>query len=155
MAHAGTGQTGLTGGCQCGAVRYRLDLVPSGTHICHCRMCQKASGGPFMASVLTSSFAVTRGALSTFRSSEIAERGFCGACGTPLTYRSFPGQFTIVTLGSLDDPNAAAPLTQYGAESRVSWLTAALSAPETELSDWFTRKGIASVGNHQHPDHET
>ena len=155
MTNDKIGPGGVTGGCQCGAVRYRLDVVPTGTHICHCRMCQKASGGPFIASVLTSSFVVTRGALSTFKSSEIAERGFCAACGTPLTYRSFPGNFVIVTIGSLDDPDAFAPHTQYGAESRVSWLATALAAPETELSDWFKRKGIASVGNRQHPDRET
>jgi hypothetical protein len=155
MTDAGAGPMVLTGGCQCGAIRYRLDAVPSGTHVCHCRMCQKASGGPFMASVLTSSFMVTRGVLSVFKSSEIAERGFCAACGTPLTYRSLPGRFVIVTLGSLDDPGAVAPVTQYGAESRVSWLGAALAAPETALDDWFRRKGITSVGSHQHPDHET
>jgi hypothetical protein len=155
MTNAGTGPIGLTGGCQCGAVRYRLDAAPTGTHICHCRMCQKASGGPFMASVLTLSFVVTRGALSIFKSSDIAERGFCAACGTPLTYHFLPGQILTVTLGSLDNPDAVAPQTQFGAESRVSWLAAALAAPETSLSDWRKRKGIASVGNHQHPDHET
>ena len=40
---------GLTGGCQCGAVRYRLDAAPTGASVCHCRMCQKAGGAPFMA----------------------------------------------------------------------------------------------------------
>ena len=149
------GPTAVTGGCQCGAVRYRLEAVPSGTHVCHCRMCQKAGGAPFMASVLTSSFVVTRGALSIFKSSDIAERGFCAACGTPLTYRSLPGNFTTVTLGSLDDPNAFVPHTQYGTESRVTWLAEALTTPETALSDWFKRKGIASIDNRQYPDHET
>ena len=150
------GPTGVTGGCQCGAVRYSLDVVPSHTQICHCRMCQKAVGGPFMASVLTSSFVITRGALSIFKSSDIVERGFCAACGTPLTYRFLAGdQFTVVTLGSLDDPNAFVPHMQYGTESRVTWLAEALTAPETSTSDWFKRKGIASVDNHQHPDRET
>jgi hypothetical protein len=40
---------GLTGGSQCGALRYRMNAEPRGTNICHCRMCQKAGGGPFMA----------------------------------------------------------------------------------------------------------
>ena len=155
MTNDKAGATGVTGGCQCGVVRYRLDAVPSDTHVCHCRMCQKAGGAPFMASVLTSSFVVTRGALSIFKSSDIAERGFCAACGTPLTYRSLPGNFTTVTLGSLDDPNAFVPHTQYGTESRVTWLAEALTTPETALSDWFKRKGIASIDNRQHPDHET
>jgi len=118
-------------------------------------MCQKAGGAPFMASVLTSSFVVTRGALSIFKSSDIAERGFCAACGTPLTYRFLPGNFTTVTLGSLDDPNAFVPHTQYGTESRVTWLAEALAAAEMSVSDWFKGQGIAAVDNHQHPDRET
>jgi hypothetical protein len=157
MTQTGSAPIGLTGGCQCGALRYRLDAAPSGTHVCHCRMCQKASGGPFIASTLvpTSSFVVTRGALSTFKSSDIAERGFCAACGTPLTYRFLAGQNVGVTLGSLDDPEAVAPEAQFGAESRVSWLATALAAPEISLSDWLKRKRVASVNNHQHPDHQT
>ena len=46
---SGEAQVDLTGGCQCGAVRYRLTAWPTGENVCHCRMCQKASGGPFMA----------------------------------------------------------------------------------------------------------
>ena len=70
---------GLAGGCQCGAVRYRLEGEPTGANICHCRMCQKAGGAPFMAfgGVRMSEFVVTRGVISTFASSDIAERGFC------------------------------------------------------------------------------
>ena len=37
----------ITGGCQCGAVRYALHAVPTNPHICHCRMCQKAFGSFF------------------------------------------------------------------------------------------------------------
>ncbi|HXW19776.1 MAG TPA: GFA family protein, partial [Roseiarcus sp.] len=44
-----TRQSELRGGCQCGAVRYRLTASPTGASICHCRMCQKAGGAPFMA----------------------------------------------------------------------------------------------------------
>ena len=102
---------GLAGGCQCGAVRYRLIAEPTGVNICHCRMCQKASGGPFMAfaGVRVSEFVVTSGAITTFSSSDIAERGFCAQCGTPLTYQGLGSDRVSVTLGSLDDPGAAEP----------------------------------------------
>jgi hypothetical protein len=93
--------------------------------------------------------------LSIFRSSDIAERGFCAACGTPLTYRLVGGRSVGVTLGSLDAPNVVAPGEQFGAESRIPWLAAALVAPETSLSDWLKGKQITSVGSRQHPDHET
>ena len=97
---------GLAGGCQCGAVRYRLEAQPTGVNVCHCRMCQKAGGGPFMTfgGVRLDELVWTRGTPKVFVSSSIAERGFCRECGTPLTYRMFERDRISVTLGSLDDP---------------------------------------------------
>jgi hypothetical protein len=148
---------GFTGGCQCGAVRYRLIAEPTGVNICHCRMCQKASGGPFMAfgGVRLSEFVIISGAITTFSSSDIAERGFCAQCGTPLTYRGLGSDRVSVTVGSLDDPGAVEPATQLGVESRVSWLVHSLSLPEIRTEQWLAKKKIAAVHNHQHPDHET
>jgi hypothetical protein len=148
---------GLAGGCQCGAVRYRLEGEPTGANICHCRMCQKAGGAPFMAfgGVRMSEFVVTRGVLSTFASSDIAERGFCAQCGTPLTYRGLGTDRISVTLGSLDDPGAVEPETQLGVESRLRWLGSGLSAPEIRTEQWLARAKIAEVRNRQHPDRET
>lgn len=147
----------LTGGCQCGAVRYRLEAEPGGANICHCRMCQKAGGAPFMAfaGVPLKDFVVTHGEMTTFASSDIAERGFCALCGTPLTYRGLSAAHVSVTIGSLDDPNAVAPQTQLGVESQVAWLTNALALPAMTTAEWMARKKIASILNHQHPDHET
>ncbi len=148
---------GLTGGCQCGAVRYRLSAEPTGANICHCRMCQKASGGPMMAfgGVRLSEFFLSSGAIATFSSSDIAERGFCARCGTPLTYRELGSDRVSVTLGSLDEPGAVAPVTQLGVESKVSWLVPSLSLPEIRTDQWLAKKKIAAIHNHQHPDHET
>ncbi len=148
---------GLTGGCQCGAVRYRLSAEPTGVNICHCRMCQKASGGPMMAfgGVRLSEFVVSSGAIATFSSSDIAERGFCARCGTPLTYRELGSDRVSVTLGSLDEPGAVAPVTQLGVESKVGWLVGSLSLPEIRTDQWLAKKKIAAIHNHQHPDHET
>jgi hypothetical protein len=36
--------TAITGGCQCGAIRYELKQPPRRASICHCRMCQRATG---------------------------------------------------------------------------------------------------------------
>ena len=77
----------LTGGCQCGAIRYAVKGELDNPSICHCRMCQKAFGSFFAPLVGTPvpDFEVTRGTLSIFRSSDAVERGFCANCGTPLT----------------------------------------------------------------------
>jgi hypothetical protein len=151
-----TRQSDLTGGCQCGAVRYRLSAAPQGTSICHCRMCQKAGGAPFMAfaGVPLKELRWTRGAPKIFASSAIAERGFCADCGTPLTFRMRGYDRISVTTGSLDDPAAAPPTRQLGIESKVPWLEAALALPSKKTSDWLTLDA-AEVGARQHPDHET
>ena len=87
----------LTGGCQCGAVRYAVSSTPNAPGVCHCRMCQKAGGGPFMsfAGVPAADVTWTRGSLATYRSSTMATRGFCAACGTPLTYQWKPDRLRV------------------------------------------------------------
>ena len=78
----------VTGGCQCGAVRYALHAPLEKASVFHCRMCQKAFGSYFapLGTVATKDLEVTRGAISYFRSSDVVERGFCRDCGTPLTF---------------------------------------------------------------------
>ena len=150
------GENSLTGGCQCGAVRYRVEAFQDGATVCHCRMCQKASGGPFMAfaPVAHADFALTQGALAMFRSSEIADRGFCSACGTPLTYQGVGGDHISVTIGSLDDPAAIAPTGQLAADAAVPWLWAALGADNLPLDTWLKSKQLGDVGSRQHPDRD-
>ena len=64
-------ETILTGGCQCGRVRYATSVVPDDVSVCHCRMCQKAVGGPFIALALVHPDQITwtRGKPASFRSS--------------------------------------------------------------------------------------
>ena len=145
--------TRLTGSCQCGAVRYRLKVAPTGSNVCHCRMCQKASGGPFMAfaGVRVEELVWTRGAPKAFASSDIAERGFCAECGTPLTYRLTGRDRIAVTIGSLDQPYAIAPSMQYGIDSRLPWVDAIRSLPHRDIAAFLG----GAVASRQHPDHDT
>lgn len=114
-----------TGGCQCGKVRYALYVAPENSHVCHCRMCQRATGGVFaaLAGAPKAEFSWTAGEPAFFESSNLARRGYCRDCGTPLsfTYHLAEARF-YVTIGSLDDPDAAPIVKQYGIESRVSWV---------------------------------
>ena len=145
------------GGCQCGAVRYLLTAAPKATSICHCRMCQKAGGAPFMAfaGVKNADLTFTRGAPAKYSSSEIAERGFCVACGTPLTYQMKDSKSISVTIGSLDDPNLFPPRLQFGVETTLPWFADLSALPGQRVDEWLASAKIEDVGNHQHPDHET
>src|SRR5690606_162424 len=65
----------------------------------------------------------TRGQPAFFASSNLAKRGFCRDCGTPLTFSyDLPEARIYVTIGSLDDPERAAIEIQYGIESKLSWV---------------------------------
>jgi hypothetical protein len=145
----------LTGGCQCGAVRYALYEAPQDGDICHCRMCQKALGNLFgaYAQVPTEQFAWTRGEPAHFKSSSVAERTFCRACGTPLTFRYFAKGHVSVLVGSLDQPERAMPKSQFGIESRISWLDEALRLPGVRTEDDPPPGGLAAVQSRQQPDH--
>ena len=111
----------LTGGCQCGAIRFAVKAAPVKISICHCRMCQKASGAPFasFADIDREDFAWTKGKPAAFRSSSIAERDFCSACGTPLSFRRIDGPRIEIMTGTFDRPDRVVPTRQFGTESRL------------------------------------
>ena len=146
------------GGCQCGAVRYRITAPLRNPHICHCRMCQKAFGSFFAPLVAAprEAFFVTRGDLAFFMSSDQAERGFCRDCGTPLTFAYVTSDHIAVSIGSLDEPNAVIPRNQYGTEARVAYFSELPGLPgEKTGSDDPNQLAEIAASNHQHPDHET
>jgi hypothetical protein len=139
----------LTGGCQCGAVRYEWLEKPDHASVCYCRMCQKASGQPLMGFTggRREHLRWTRGTPSAFKSSNMAERGFCRDCGTPLTY-AFEGTERIsVTINSLDDPEAIPPTRQYGMEAKVSWIDGIHTLPGQTSDGWLQDKAAHLVNN--------
>ena len=152
----------FSGGCQCGAVRYRAAKAPDGPHLCHCRMCQKAAGNYFMplANAPLATFKWTRGTASHFNSSDLVRRGFCEKCGTPLTFETIESvKHLNITLGSLDNPEEVVPVEQSGIESRLPWFKKLVSIYETESfqseTDGGARLAAIFATNHQHPDHDT
>ena len=146
----------LTGGCQCGAVRFALSAVPVKVSICHCRMCQKAAGAPFasFADIDRGDFAWTRGKPAAFRSSSIAERDFCADCGTPLSFRRIDGPRIEIMTGAFDRPDQLVPTQQFGTESRLGWVVSIANMPsQTTLQNYGPDK-LGGIVSHQHPDHD-
>jgi hypothetical protein len=149
----------LTGGCQCGAVRYALHEQPSDPHICHCRMCQKAFGSFFapLTGLPLAAFELTRGALAIYVSSDKTERGFCRNCGTPLTFHYVDSPRIAVSIGSLDEPERIAPAHQYGVEGRLPYFAKLGTLPGEKTTEEDSPDLAADIArtNHQHPDHDT
>lgn len=150
----------VSGGCQCGAVRYHSDVMLDNAHLCHCRMCQKATGNLFAALVAAPNSALrwTRGKPAVFKSSAHVERGFCRKCGTPLFYNALDNDRINLTIGSLDRPEKFRPKSQMGAEARLSWFSDIATLPD----DGVTGAGggaawakAIKASNRQHPDRDT
>jgi hypothetical protein len=122
----------LTGGCLCGRLRYRARSAGTNATLCHCESCRRAAGAPVVAWVTcqAADFAWTAGEPGTYDSSPGVTRGFCGHCGTPLTYaREQDGDWVDLTLASLDAPAAIAPTDQIWVEDRLPWMAEAGSLP--------------------------
>ena len=129
----------LHGQCLCGHVRYTIEGPPLRVHYCHCGMCRRATGGPFavLAWLKRDHLRWTSHVPAIRRSSPIAERGFCGECGTPLLL-SYDGRDDIaLTVGSLDDAARWAPTSHYGIEGRLPWADCGGGMPEAETKETF------------------
>jgi len=101
------------GGCICGAVRYECTAEPVAMLNCHCRTCQKVTGGPYVPVVLvpSASFKLTRGTLRYHFTERVKgvdhKRGFCADCGSRITgaESETPSAMIGLTASSLDDPS--------------------------------------------------
>ncbi len=141
----------VTGGCQCGAVRFAVDGSLGRPGICHCRMCQKAVGGPFGSFVTAEGLRWTRGEPKRFQSSDKAARGFCAACGTPLSFE-WQGAPPEIAIGAFDDPAAVRPVIQVWGESRLPWFASLAALPDRPATPTASEAGVVTF---QHPDHDT
>ena len=144
----------LTGGCQCGAVRFAITGEMGRASICHCRMCQKAFGNAFAPLVTARGLTWTRGAPKFFRSSNKVQRGFCADCGTPLTYEP-DGLWPEVAIAALDNPAAVPPVIQVGSESRIPWTDGLAALPtRSDTEQAKVAPFYAGIVSNQHPDHD-
>jgi hypothetical protein len=123
----------IEGGCYCGFVRYQADGPLSDETNCHCSICRRTSGAPFVSwvTVPLAGYRLLGGTPTTLRSSETATRTFCPRCGTPLTFAALdaPDQLDI-TIGSLDHPEAVPPKDNTWVSSKIAWLHLADGLPE-------------------------
>ena len=125
---------GLSGGCQCGAVRYAVNGTPQNVALCHCKDCRKSSGAPMVAwaAFAESEFTILQGELTTYNSSGSALRSFCGKCGTGIAYRNaeyLPGIVDIQS-ATLDDPDALPAAAHIQVAERIGWMAETHNLPE-------------------------
>lgn len=129
----------MTGGCQCGRVRYEARIADDDAYLCHCTMCRRATGGVSIAfkNVKKVDLTWTTQPPDHFASSPIAQRGFCSACGTPLTFEFPDSENMDLTVGSFDDPSRFVPRHNFSVE--------------TMLPNWLHPADLPGIRLDQHP----
>ncbi len=113
-----------TGQCLCGKVTYKLHKPVDEVGACHCGSCRRWASGPFMA--LGGEHKVDfegEEHIVKYRSSDWAERGFCGTCGTNLFYRLISTGQTIMSAGTLDDQSGLTFTDQVFIEEKPAYYT--------------------------------
>jgi hypothetical protein len=117
----------LTGGCQCGQVRYECSADPVFTGNCHCRDCQQATGGAYVPALAVPAPALKITGEVKYYDSRAASgntfsRGFCPNCGGRLFGKSSGMPAIIaITAGSLDDPSRFKPSMDFFTSSAQPW----------------------------------
>ena len=122
----------MIGSCLCGGVQFEVDAPLRPVIVCHCTQCRKSSGHVWAASsVPEAAFRlIKKGALRWYRSSDVAERGFCADCGSSLFWHPF-GQGTMhFAPGALDGPT--------GLQIAEEWYL-------EDAGDYYTRPAPAKV----------
>ena len=138
----GASAPGLTGGCACGAVRYRIDATPIFVNNCHCRLCQRQTGSTSVVNIFVEGDALHHLSGETVRHIVKAGSGGdhaivrCAACGTAL-WSFYPRMGDLgagVRAGTLDDPGAVTPDAAIFVADRMPWVTLPEGIPHFETS---------------------
>ena len=128
----------MTGGCACGRIRFEAAIDSDEAYLCHCRMCQRASGNVSLAMKNVPQADVRWSKEPDwYRSSVIAQRPFCAACGTSLGFRyDSDTDMMDLTVAAFDDPSRFKPTSHFGVESiHEGWIDTK-TLPRTRTTDY-------------------
>jgi hypothetical protein len=118
----------VEGGCFCGSIRYKITGTINRVGNCHCTMCRRTSGAPFVSWLMVpkNQFSYLSGGPKHLQSSKNGERWFCENCGTPIAcivhHEGKEDRYIDITLGSLDNPNDFRPTREWFEDTKLAWL---------------------------------
>ena len=126
----------MTGGCACGRVRFEAQVDDYEAYLCHCRMCQRATGSVSIAfKNLPQGRVEWLSGPDWYDSSPIAKRPYCRECGTSLGFQFKEGPNMDLTVASFDDPSRFKPTSHFGSEAmQRQWLNTE-GLPETRTDE--------------------
>lgn len=126
----------ITGGCHCGALRYRAEGEALTHVLCHCSDCRRHAGAPVVGWTMypQSAVTVTKGTPKIYNSSAEGRRSFCADCGTGLFYVNetmLPGIIDVQS-ATYDNPDAVPARCHIQVAERIKWMEHAHELPMFE-----------------------
>ena len=126
----------MTGGCACGRVRFSAEIDNDEAYLCHCRMCQRATGSISIAfKNLKKSGVQWQSEPDWYESSPIARRPYCRECGASLGFEYPDSENMDLTVAAFDDPSRFKPTMHFGVEAaHRAWINTE-GLPEYRVED--------------------
>lgn len=125
-------QETFEGGCLCGQVRWRATAPAANIRVCHCRLCQRATGAPFFArAVFRAEDFSWSGEVTAWPTSPRIDRRACVRCGTPMfaTPKDSPARIGV-SIATCDDRNALVPDCHIWVSEKAAWVAIADGLPQ-------------------------
>ena len=129
MSEAERLEAPLEGRCLCGAVTITLTGTEKQVDVCHCSMCARW-GGAMYAGLESEGFSVTgEESITVYKSSDWAERAFCGTCGSNLWYKFLPTGNCTFLAGLFDLPDGFGIKQQIFVDEKPDWYDLVQKSP--------------------------
>lgn len=129
------------GGCNCGAIRYRVEGTPLAVAACHCTRCRRQSGAAYSVNLVVRASAMTvAGTLAVYEDPETSSgspvrREFCGSCGSPIrSVMTADPRVVAVKAGTADAPGDFAPTLHIWTGSKLPWVDLPPDLPQFEAN---------------------
>ena len=139
----------MEGGCACGRIRFAASVENDEAYLCHCRMCQRATGSVSIAfKTMKKADIAWEKEPDWYQSSPIARRPYCRECGTSLGFAYPDSERMDLTVASFDDPERFRPTYHFGAESMLTaWQsTEGLKSARSDEYDALVKRWTDAVG---------
>ena len=131
----------MKGKCLCGAVEVTTNPATK-VHACHCSMCRRWAGGPSLMIEADRDGLVVTGSPAIYHSSDWAERGFCGQCGTHLFYRLRSADYYALSAGLFQDQPGLHLASQVFIDEKPGFYDFANDTPKQTGAEVFAQYEI-------------
>ena len=139
----------MLGGCACGRIRFEAEVDSGAAYLCHCRMCQRATGSVSIAfKNLPRDKVRWQTQPDWYDSSPIARRPYCAACGTSLGFQYEEGPNIDLTVAAFDEAGHFEPDSHSGTESlHEAWIdTSGLPRSRSEEDQPLVDRWVKATG---------